>query len=106
MVKTIFVFSLGMWFGVSKYGQPAVKWLKKNLSSKTDIVKFDDGKHAIRVKWTVITLYRNLQYTGNDPAIKWSFSSGDDFSKCKGTLEECKAMLNDSSDVIVETVTD
>ena len=106
MVKALIMFSLGMWFSETKYGQPSIKWIKKNLSTKTDIVKFDDDKYAIRVKWTFITLYRNLQYTGNDPAVKWSFSGADDFYKCKGTLDQCKAMMNDSNDVVVETVTD
>ena len=57
------------------------------------LVKFEDGKFGIR-RGFIVYQYRDLQH----PEYWWH-SSGKFFPSCKGTIEQCKALM-DNHEVI------
>lgn len=107
MLKSLVLVAVGVAFGMSKYGKPTVEWLKTKLTAKYDIVSYPDGTYAIRLSWAGVSLYRNLKYTGEDPVEKWHFKGNDRFdTECKGTLEECQALMKTKEENESETVVD
>jgi hypothetical protein len=99
MFKTAIILAVGAAFGMSRYGAPTKAKIKKIFTIKEEIIKFGDDDHGIRCTWAGITFYRNLEYTGKDPSEKWMFKSDGEFSrKCKGSLEDCRRVVNETDD--------
>ena len=86
MIYEMFWGAVGFGFAMTKWGKKRENKVRKTeISGEQEIVKFGDGKFAIRGKFLGITMYRNLvDVESNDPFVKWYIKSNSAFEhKCK-----------------------